>query len=287
MIANVEEFKEIIEGNYGITDIPTYNEYKRKVSKFGGVTQSEVELLSPDNVNSCSFWEYIAKNPEIAKDAVSFGITKEQSIADVNRQNYGLACGLGALQFVMCYKDEVGMPILDIGAGYGMLKEFVEQNTKLSYWGVDVYPKVEGVQAVAQDGSTLPPNIATAKFGLVVSCNVFQHLSLKQRRHYYEQVADIIYPGFGIFTVTLSTDGPNSKQKPFKCKDTGQLYVCHYGQYTPVQTVQEIEKDLTEHFNIISVVQRPMDDSFTFHCVKRDGKPTIHVNTRLDETPKS
>jgi SAM-dependent methyltransferase len=286
MITNVEEFKEVIEGNYGIKDLPTYEEYKKKTGA-RGLTKAEVELLSPDNVNSCSFWEYIAKNPEIAKDAVAFGVTKEKSIVDVNKQNYGLACSLGALQFIMLYKDEIGMPILDIGAGYGMLKEFVQQNTKLSYWGVDVYPKIEGVQQVASDGSTLPPNIMASKFGLIVACNVFQHLSLKQRRHYYEQVAQILYPNFGIFTVTHSSERPNSVRKSFKCAEDGQGYVCHYGQYTPVQSVQEIEGDLLKHFNIISICQRPFDDSFTFHCSRREQPPaTTHIPT-LDEAPKS
>ena len=86
MITNVEEFKQVIEGNYGITDLKSYDEYKRKKGPTG-ITKEEVELLSPDNVNSCSFWEYIEKNPEIAKDAVAFGLTKERSIDEVNQQN--------------------------------------------------------------------------------------------------------------------------------------------------------------------------------------------------------
>ena len=33
MITNVEEFKEIVEGQYGIKDLKTYEDYKMKVRK--------------------------------------------------------------------------------------------------------------------------------------------------------------------------------------------------------------------------------------------------------------
>jgi len=265
----IEEFKEVIEGHYGITNIPSYNEYKKKTGE-RGITKQEVELLSPDNVNSCSFWEYIEKNPEIAKDAIAFGITKEQSQEEVNKQNFGLACSLNALSYVTLYKECDGMPLLDIGAGYGMLKSFVKLHTKLKYCGVDVYPKIDEVYPVGKDGSTLPPNIAASSFGLVVAVNVFQHLSVKQRRHYYEQIEKILIPDFGVFTVTLNAMIPNTPLRPFKCNDDGKFYMCHYGQYTEVQNIQEIEQDLLKHFRILSMSQRVLvgDNSFTFHCCR-------------------
>jgi hypothetical protein len=283
MITNVEEFKQVIEGNYGITDLKSYGDYKMKKGPTG-ITKEEVELLSPDNINSSSFWEYIEKNPEIAKDAVAFGLTKECSIDKVNQQNFCLASSLNALSYVIMYKDCIGMPILDIGAGYGMLRDFVKQNTKLTYCGVDVYPKVADVYPVAADGSTLPPNVANSSFGLVVAVNVFQHLSVKQRRHYYEQIEKIIYPNFGIFTVTNAVYLPEAPQRPFKCNDDGKFYMCHYGQYTEVQTLEEIEKDLAKHFNILSVSHRGIGNCFTFHCSKRNP---ISVTPAVDTTLKT
>jgi SAM-dependent methyltransferase len=274
MITQIDQFKEIIEGNYKILDLKSYMDYKIDVSK-RGLTQQEIDLLSPDNINSCSFWEYIEKNPELAKDAIAFGVTKEQTKQTVNEKNFGLACSLNALSYVLLYRNCQGMPLLDIGAGYGMLKEYVEKETKLVYAGVDVYPKVSGVYQVGEDGSTLPPNIAASKFGLVVSCNVFQHLSIKQRRHYYEQIEKLLYPDFGIFTVTTIADIPISRVKGFRCKDNGRYYACHYGQYTEVQTVEELEADLSKHFFIISVSQRTFDCSFTFHCSLK--KPELQV----------
>jgi hypothetical protein len=270
-------FKEVIEGHYGITDLKSYGDYKVKMGQTG-VTKEDVELLSPDNINSCSFWEYIEKNPEIAKDAIAFGATKERSIEEVNQQNFSLACGLNTLGFIILYKDCTGMPVLDIGAGYGMLKNFIRQHTNLLYCGVDVYPKIEDVYPVGEDGSTLPPNIASSSFGIVAAINVFQHLSVKQRRHYYEQIEKILHPKFGVFTFTITADIPNSQIKGFRCNDDGKHYMCHYGQYTEVQTVPEIEQDLMKHFSIISVSQRLLDNCFTFNCAKRKV---------IDATPKT
>lgn len=274
-------FQEVIEGNYGITNLKAYEDYKRAVSVRGGPTADEVKSLSPDNINSCSFWEYIAKNPEIAKDAVAFGITKEQSIKDVNAGNFRLACQISALSFFLAYKDVENMPIMDIGAGYGMLKDFVKEHTKLAYYGVDVYPKIEGVYPVGPDGSTLPPNIAGSLFGIIASINVFQHFSVKQRRHYYEQIEKMLYPKFGIFTVTISTYRPGSSSRmPFHCKDDDKWYVCHYGQYTEVQTYEQVLEDLVKHFEIQSIIHRCMDDTFTFHCKKK-------ADTTFDKTPST
>lgn len=265
MITRVEQFKEIIEGNYGITDLKSYNDYKMKRG-LAGLTKEEIELLSPDNVNSCSFWEYVEKNPEIAKDAIAFGITKEMTIERANELNFRLACSLNALSYILMYAEYSDMPLLGIGAGYGMLKNFVKQSTKLQYYGVDVYPKIDGVYTVGEDGSTLPSNITNHMFGIVIAVNVFQHLSVKQRRHYYEQIEKILFPNFGVFTVTIVAYDPSSLSIPFKCNDDGKFYMCHYGQYTEVQTLSEIQEDLMKHFEILSISCRGLSNSFTFHC---------------------
>ncbi len=265
-----QDFQQVIEGDYKISDLKSYGEYKYSVTAKGGVTKAEVERLSPDNVNSSSFWEYIEKNPEIKNDAICFGVGKDGTKEEVNKRNFALACSMNVFCPILAYKDCLGMPLLDIGAGYGMLKEFVEQNSKLKYFGVDVYPKVEGVLQVAGDGSTLPSEIMSlaGNFGLVMSINVFQHLSVKQRRHYYEQIHRLLHPNFGVFTFSICCQLPNSRQRGFKCEETGREYMCHYGQYTEMQTYPEVMEDLHKHFNIISVSQRGEAD-FTFQCSRK------------------
>lgn len=279
MINQAEQFSEIIEGNYNILDLKSYEDYKVGVSK-NGLTADAVELLSPDNVDSRSFWEYIEKNPELAKDAICFGATKETALSKVNEQNFGLACSLGALNYVVLYRNCALMPILDIGAGYGMLKEYVQKETKLQYFGVDVYPKVPGVYKVGPDGYTLPSAVTGVKYGLIVSVNVFQHLSVNQRRKYYEQIEKLLYPDFGIFTVTMMANITTPWVKPFMCKENGKAYACHYGQFTEVQKPQEIQSDLEKHFRVISVQQRIHDCSFTFHCSLKPTVPPTPIDTK-------
>ena len=283
MITNVQEFKEIIEGEFGITNLKAYGDYKAKHGG-GKLTKEEVERMAPENVDSCSFWEYIEKNPELAKDAIAFGVTKDNTIQDANNHNFGLACDVSTLNYLLTYKDCVNMPILDIGAGYGMLRDFVAQFTKLSYFGVDVYPKIPGVQKVAADGSTIPANIMAAKFGVVVCTNVFQHMSVKQRRHYYEQVSKILYPKWGIFSSSHMVITPDMKQPiGFTCGD-GKQYCCHYGQYTEIQKVEEVIEDLEKYFEIMTINQRVRDGSVTFHCIL---KPEIPHAVPLDLSKKT
>ncbi len=277
----IQEFKEVIEGDYKITDLHTYGEYKSAVSK-RGITKNEVEKLSPDNVNSSSFWEYIEKNPEIAKDAICFGVKKDDAKEEVNKRNFSLACAMNVFCPVLAYKDCTNMPILDIGAGYGMLKEFVEQYTKLRYIGVDVYPKVEGVLYVGTDGSTLPNTVMflRGQFGLVMSINVFQHLSIKQRRHYYEQISELLHPTCGVFTFSMCCVSSNGTTRGFKCEETGREYMCHYGQYTELQTHQEVMEDINKHFIIQSVTQRG-DSYFTYQVSKKPPEVIIANLTKV------
>jgi hypothetical protein len=277
MITTPQDFTDVIEGNYKIKDIPSYLEYKKArwltPGGGGGVPQEEIDLLSPDTINSASFWEWIEKNPQLAKDAIGFNSTPDVPISEINRKNFGLACQLGMLNYIMMYRDAVGMPLLDIGAGYGMLKEFVEKETKLKYYGVDVYPKIPGVLSLVDGDSTLPPEVMNEKFGLVISTNVFQHLSIKQRQHYYEQIAKILHPQVGTFSVSMVCNIPNGPSCGFVSQETGKSYMCHYGQYTEIQTTDEVFADLTKHFYIVSTLHRNHDYSFSFHCTIKPPAP--------------
>lgn len=277
MITTLKDFTEVIEGNYKIKDIPSYVEYKK--SRYhtpgggGGVPQDEIELLSPDAINSSSFWEWIEKNPQLAKDAIGFNATPDVPVSEINKKNFGLACQLGMINSIMMYREAVGMPLLDIGAGYGMLKEFVERETKLKYYGVDVYPKIPGVLPLADGDSTLPPEVMNETFGLVTSTNVFQHLSIKQRRHYYEQIAKILHPQVGIFSVSMVCNMPNTPTCGFVSRETGKSYMCHYGQYTEIQMIEEVLDDLSKHFYVLSTLHRNNDYSFGFQCTLKSPPP--------------
>ena len=132
-----------------------------------------------------------------------------------------------------------------------------------SYHGVDVHPKFQG--CIKVNDCILPPEIMEKKFGLVIACNVFQHLSIRQRRTYYEQVAKILHQG-GFFVLTNCVDQKTSSDRlGFKCKDNDRRYMVHYGQFTEVQTLEELQNDLLKHFDIHSVFQRLCDSHFCFN----------------------
>ena len=261
---NAIDFSQVIENEYGIKDIKSYEEYKKK-SFADGINLNIIDKLSPDNIDNSSFWKYIEEHSELAKDAIAYGYTKEKTIDEVNNHNFVVACQSNVFGCFFAYKDDIDMPILDIGAGYGMLKNFCEKNTKWKYYGVDVYPKFEGCYKVGSDGYTLPIEIVGRNYGIIICTNVFQHLSVNQRRHYYEQVEGILHPEIGLFIVNMMIDIPTSKHG-FKCNDNNKKYVCHYGQYTEVQSINEVMNDLSKNFKVISISHRLDDNLFTFTC---------------------
>lgn len=269
------DFDKVIAGDYQITDLPSYVEYKKKAGQ-NGVTVDEIQRLSPDTINSCSFWQWIENHPKLAKDAIAFGTTEQDSIEKVNLINFNIACQMGVLNFILMNRHIAGMPVLDIGPGYGMLKHFIQNSTQFVYHGVDAYPKIDGVLKVGDDGSTLPESIMNTRFGMVISTNVFQHLSVRQRRHYYEQIAKILEPKCGIFTVTNAAVVEGSPVKYFRGED-GKNYMCHYGQYTEVQPINEIVVDLSKHFNILTINQRMFDCYFAFHCIIKPSQPLTNM----------
>lgn len=259
----MNKIKEIIEGKLGLSTLSEYEEYKKRISEMP-VSLDEIEELSPDVVDSSEFWKYCDENPEFKLDTVSFGVTKEKSIYYANSKNFCLAAEAGVFSRMIQHR-ECAFNILDIGAGFGMLKYESKGYAPFStYYGVDVHPKFEG--CIKVNDCILPPEIMEKKFGIVVACNVFQHLSVRQRRSYYEQVAKICN---GYFILTNVCDVPNSTSKGFRCRDNDRQYMVHYGQFTMIQTLDETVEDLKKHFTLLSVQQRLADNLFCFHLIPK------------------
>lgn len=252
------DIKSIVEEKLGLTDMQKYVEYKKRIWETP-VSLEEIEELSPDKVDSSEFWKYCDENPEFKFDTVSFGIPKDGSIQQANEQNFRVAVDSGVFSRIIMYRG-YAFNVLDIGAGFGMLKEELKRYAPFTiYHGVDVHPKFEG--CIKVNDCILPPEIMENKFGFVFACNVFQHLSIRQRRKYYEQVADICD---GFFVLTNLVDDP-VRRLGFRCKENDKRYVVHYGQFTEVQPLVEIQKDLEQHFVIESIQQRISDGHCCFH----------------------
>lgn len=259
MSTQISYIKNIIENEYGITSPQAYVEYKKRKTA-SGLTLDEVNRLSPDTIDSGSFWEYIENESVFNRDAVAYGYKNTEDINTINAHNYHLACCFGILNYIFA-RHSHKLNLLDIGVGYGFLKNLVESSTKFNYYGVDVCPKIDGIYKIKD--CILPYEILELKYELIVSSNVFQHLSVRQRNMYYEQIAQILHPQHGIFSVSNSYHTNN--KIGFFCNENGKQYVCHYGQYTELQSLQEIVDDLSKHFKIIahSFLEQ---HNVTFHC---------------------
>ncbi len=253
--------KNIIENEYGIIDEQSYIEYKKKCYT-DGITAEEINKLSPDTIDSGSFWEYIEKHSVFNRDAIAYGVKNTQDPNYVNWLNYRVACSLGIFDYILMFYNVEGN-LLDIGAGYGMIKNFIDTNTKLSYYGVDAYPKINGIYKV--DDCILPDDILKLKYKLIIATNTFQHLSVRQRKEYYRQVAEVLEPN-GVFSISNVISNQKHKDFGFRNKENDKMYLCHYGQYTELQTFQELMSDISQYFNIISETYRNRFE-VTFHCV--------------------
>jgi SAM-dependent methyltransferase len=256
--------RSVVEGELGLIDMPQYVEYKKKIYK-EGVSLEEIERLSPDRVDSSEFWKY-CHNAVWKNDTICFGMSPTTPPVEVNRQNMWVAGNMGAFSLLSMAGLVGNSPfVLDIGAGFGMLKDYLKMYVPNAFYaGVDVYPRFEGVTQVKD--CILPSNITELQFDFVFSVNVFQHLSVRQRRMYYEQVAKLLRPQ-GVFIVSnaaLVGDGPHPG---FWCRDNGKKYVVHYGQFTEVQHINEIRDDIGKHFRIHMETYSPSVNCFLHHLL--------------------
>ncbi len=92
------------------------------------------------------------------------------------------------------------LKVFEIGTGYGSLMNFIETHTNHEYTGVDVVARVPGVTQATAEG-LIPEELIQRESGLysyVVSSNVFQHLSSKQRKRYYDDARTLLMRG-GLF----------------------------------------------------------------------------------------
>jgi cyclopropane fatty-acyl-phospholipid synthase-like methyltransferase len=156
--------------------------------------------------------------------------------------------------------------VLEIGAGYGSLKSFIETHTNHIYAGVDVVPRVAGVIETTLDG-LLPRSLVDSergRFSYVVSSNVFQHFSARQRNQYIADAHTILHEhGLFIFNLTVDT----IKLPRYMRDETGAAWADHYGQYTSIPRGDVVYGELANRFRILYVTQR-YDGLFNFVCQK-------------------
>jgi len=273
----IETREEILDAcrALGFNDNKSFDEYYARVIK-EGVSQTDLELLDPANVNLTEFWKVCE---ELHFGAICGAVSKAEQHAPIDQCNF-YNWILSVHANVLGNADIVAQKIrnanlgdfnvLEIGVGYNVLKRGVEANPNAKHIGIDVSNYNGLNDAILYDGWNIPQEVMENKDILcVVSCNVFQHLSINQRRALYAQVAKLLKGNkfnSGTFDVTSQIcDYWVEPDKRF-VKYNENYYICTFGQFTQLQTTLEIQKDLADAgFNITSINYR-MDGLVSYSC---------------------
>ena len=273
--AHVKAYAEIrrtIAEDLGFTDLATYKTWVDTVRpKIKVITKEMIDRLSPDDVNCRDFWRVcdelfgvdpvcnVVKPPEVGNMPYAVETTM-----DANRLNLRLAKSMGITSFLDEFAHE-RVRTLEIGPGYGSLKHYIETHTNHRYLAFDVVPRIPDVRETTEQGF-LPDDFVTefrGQYSYVVSTNVFQHLSAKQRTRYFHQIHDLLHDG-GVFLFNMLVDTGKAPQRD----KNGNAWADHYGQYTLIPKVGDIQKQITSLYFILFAIQR-YDGLFTFVVQKR------------------
>jgi hypothetical protein len=268
-----DEIKHVLVDELGFRDLDSYKRWIKDVRPTTSLTPARIEKLSPDVVDCRDFWKICDElfgsdpvcNVAIAPEVGHLPHPIETPM-DANRMNLRLAKSLGITAFLDENADQ-RLKTLEIGPGYGALKNYVETHTRHHYTGVDVVPRVPGVLQATADG-LLPAEFVAEEsnsYSYVLSSNVFQHLSARQRTKYFEDAHALLQAnGLLIFNVLVDT----GKTDGYARDKNGNAWADHYGQYTPIPKGGALYEQLADSFDILYVTQR-YDGLFNFVCQKR------------------
>jgi SAM-dependent methyltransferase len=270
----LDEIKDIIVNQLGIKDQETYKAWCEAYNTGRKpITNADVELLSPDNVNNTHFWQVVEEL--FGSDCVGnslYGALPNSPLAS-NLRNLTLARLSGALNFVDEWKH-YSMPILEIGAGYGNFQSYILYNTAMKYTGVDVVPRAHDIIQLPPTG-LLPEEVTGKNFFIVYSSNVFQHFSAKQRSQYYKDIAQMLLPN-GLFIVNMMVHYWPPEKLPIPAED-GKNYLRHYGQFTEIPFYPQLMDELTPYFHLDFETRGYRNYQFTFVLRSKKEEPKKEV----------
>jgi hypothetical protein len=268
-----DEIKRILTEDLGFTDLAAYQRWIATERPRIKPTPERIERLSPDAIDCRDFWrvceELFGDDPVFnAAVAPRDGRLPHpvEGRMDENRMNLRLARSLGITAFLDENADK-RLKILEIGPGFGSIKNYIETHTNHVYTGIDVYPRIPDVLEATEEG-LIPRSFIEGghnAYSYVISHNVFQHLSAKQRSRYYRDARVLLHPG-ALFIFNLSVDA--GKGFALLRDAQGTAWCDHYGQYTLIPKVSDVHDELRAGFDVLYVVQRH-DGLFNFVCRKK------------------
>jgi hypothetical protein len=267
-----DEIRRTLVEDFGFTDLDAYRRWVDKDRPKFVLDSQAIERLSPDNVDCRDFWrvcdELFALDPvcNVAVTPVQGRLPHAvESRTDANRMNLRFAKSFG-ITALLEENAQARLKVFEVGAGYGSIMNFIETHTNHEYTGLDVVPRVPGVLEATAEG-LIPGELLTqgaGQYSYVVSSNVFQHLSSKQRARYYDDARTLLIRG-GLFIFNLCVD---TGKHPYLRDAAGNAWCDHYGQFTAVPKA-DIYATLNTLFGVLYVTQR-YDGVFNFVCQKRE-----------------
>lgn len=229
-----------------------------------------INKLHPDNLDSRDFWKEATTH--FPYYSIAGGQSGCKSPEECNDMNLKMADYIGMLPYLNRAVENYTNPkVLEIGPGYGNICYWLQDNHPTTdYYGIDVHPLFDWPTLYQTDGSTINEEVPD-KLDIVYSCNVFQHLSKTQRSSYYKEIWDKLAPGgvfyFGMFVLTEE----NKNWPVWGMKDyNGRYYTGFFKQYTEVDHIDELRKELEEIGFIFQNIswREETTNSLTFQCVK-------------------
>ena len=139
-----------------------------------------------------------------------------------------------------------------------VLEVFKEKGFK--YYGIDYVtsgrPNKKYGKFIEIKESGIPEELLKKEgsFSMVYAENVFQHLTSKQRKEYYEQVHKILEPG-GVFYFSLFTRNENGMKRFYSLEKNKNLpYACNFfGVHTKVPKLPALKRHLKKMgFDVIN-----------------------------------
>ncbi len=221
-----------IWASLGIVDNKTNEEYYQK--KKNNLTQEDFDILSPDNIDNNLFWQYAAT---VDDSCIAGSRCTTQPRSWINKANIWFLEESGALSYLDKHVYYPGMNILEIGPGFGSYRQSLPHY--LSYRAIDCCPRFNNVGSTDQAG-LIPRYIVEywkEQIQLIVSSNVFQHMSLKQKTQYLQDIKYSLSVG-GYFVLSMSWS-----KIPF--------YTA--GQFIPGISVEELYKLIYKETNFSCV----------------------------------
>lgn len=270
MIYTEDEIKQCWD-TLGFHDEDSFKAYYADRIKHGLKDEKELTLLAPENVNLKLFWQMCDASFSGSVAGYLSRLESEderkQDIAYGNYLNYILALQtnmFSTLNQTTCVKHPI-IEVLEIGPGFGALNPSLSRDGVINH-KIDVYPRIDG--CVESDGFTIPESVKEHDIMIVISSNVFQHLSIEQRRSYYREIASLLGTNtrkFGYFDFNLQCLGVNDDDRFIKHND--KYYITHMGMYTEITTPMQVQKDLLDAGFVVNSQTCRSDGMYGFSCL--------------------